>query len=414
MAEKFIFVSGGVCSSLGKGVAAASLGTLLEAHGYRVSMIKIDPYINVDAGTMSPFQHGEVFVTDDGAETDLDLGNYSRFTNAKLSGRNSITTGQIYQAVIQKERQGEYLGKCVQVIPHITDEIRARIYQGSAEADIAIVEIGGTVGDIESIPFLESCRQIILQEGHANAISLHLTLVPEVGGEMKTKLTQHAVKEILAIGLQPDVLLCRCPEPLDSATKRKIAHFTNIHEDAVISAPNERAHIYRIPLNYRQEKLDLLVLQHLGLKNISPDLSAWELLDRNYQQAQATLTIAMVGKYIDLPDTYKSIDEALIHAGLNKCVHIQIRKVDAEQLEKNDTPWDELFAGVSGILVPGGFGNRGVEGMIQAARYARENGIPFLGICLGMQVMVIEFARHVLNLSKANSTEFDENCPEPV
>ncbi|WGK70454.1 CTP synthase [Candidatus Haliotispira prima] len=414
MAEKFIFVTGGVCSSLGKGIAAASLGTLLEAHGYKVSMIKIDPYINVDAGTMSPFQHGEVFVTDDGAETDLDLGNYSRFTNAKLSGGNSITTGQIYQEVIRKERKGEYLGKCVQVIPHITDEICQRIYQASAEAEIAIVEVGGTVGDIESIPFLEGCRQIILRKGHANAMTVHLTLVPEVGGELKTKLTQHAVKESLAIGLQPDILLCRSPEPLDSSTKRKIAHFTNVCENAVISAHNEPSHIYRIPLNYRAERLDRLVVEHLGLEVTPLDLSAWEELDRNYRQAGLSLDIGMVGKYIDLPDTYKSIDEALIHAGLSEKLRINIRKIDAEQLEKGEVDPDELFLGISGLLVPGGFGNRGVEGMIHAVHYARRNGLPFFGICLGMQVMVIEFARHVLGIAEANSTEFVENCREPV
>ncbi len=414
MADKFIFVTGGVCSSLGKGIAAASIGTLLEAHGYSVSMIKVDPYINVDAGTMSPFQHGEVFVTEDGAETDLDLGNYSRFTNAKLSGLNSITTGQIYQEVIQKERKGEYLGKCVQVIPHITDEIRQRIYLGSAQAEIAIVEIGGTVGDIESIPFLEGCRQIILQKGHTNAMTVHLTLVPEVSGELKTKLTQHAVKESLAIGLQPDVLLCRCPEPLDSNTKRKIAHFTNIQEGAVISAHNEATHIYRIPLNYRAEKLDQLVVRHLQLQPTPLDLSAWEKLDQNYHQAKETITIAMVGKYIELPDTYKSIDEALIHAGLSQKLRVNICKIDAEQLERSQLNLKELFAGVAGILVPGGFGHRGIEGMIEAVRYAREQKLAFFGICLGMQVMVIEFARNMLGLAKANSTEFIENCSEPV
>ena len=414
MAKKFIFVTGGVCSSLGKGIAASSLGTLLEAHGYCVSMIKIDPYINIDAGTMNPFQHGEIFVTDDGTETDLDLGNYSRFTKAQLSGRNSITTGQIYQAVIKKERQGKYLGKCVQVIPHITDEICQRIYQVSAEADIAIVEIGGTVGDIESIPFLEGCRQILLQQGRSNAMIVHLTLVPEVSGELKTKLTQHAVKESLAIGLQPDVLLCRSPEPLDDNTKHKIAHFTNIQQEAVISAHNEPSHIYRIPLNYRAEKLDRLVIRHLGLQETPLDLKDWELLDRNYHETKQTLNIAVVGKYIDLPDTYKSIDEALVHAGLSEKLRINICKIDAEHLESSKTNWAELFANIGGILVPGGFGHRGIEGMIQVVRYARENQIPFLGICLGLQVMVIEFARHVLGLSGANSTEFSKNCPEPV
>ena len=412
MGEKFIFVTGGVCSSLGKGIAAASLGTLLEAHGYRVSMIKIDPYINVDAGTMSPFQHGEVFVTDDGAETDLDLGNYSRFTNARLSGQNSITTGQIYQTVIQKERKGEYLGKCVQVVPHITDEIRQRIYRASADADIAIVEVGGTVGDIESIPFLGACRQIILQRGHGNAMSVHLTLVPEVGGELKTKLTQHAVKESLAIGLQPDVLLCRSPQPLDRKTKQKIAHFTNIHEAAVISAHNETAHIYRIPLNYRAEKLNELVLRHLGLRETPLDMGAWEQLECNYREAEHTLKIAVVGKYIDLPDTYKSVDEALIHAGLAQKLRIEIHKIDAEELEKGCV--EPRFDGISGLLVPGGFGNRGVEGMIRAVQHARETGLPFFGICLGMQVMVIEFTRNVLGLREANSTEFMENTSVPV
>lgn len=415
MADKFIFVTGGVCSSLGKGIAAASIGTLLEAHNYQITMIKVDPYINVDAGTMSPFQHGEVFVTDDGAETDLDLGNYSRFTHSKLSGKNSLTTGQIYQSVIRKERKGEYLGKCVQVIPHITDEICSRIYNASHDAEIAIIEIGGTVGDIESIPFLEAARQIILSKGHNNAILVHLTLAPEVGGEIKTKPTQHAVKETLAIGLQPDILLVRSPKPLDIATKRKVALFTNINEKAVISAHDEPSHIYRIPLNYQQEELDLRVLEQLSLTpKAQPVLDKWQNLNLSYEQSKDTVCIAMVGKYIDLPDTYKSVDEALLHGALSNKCKLKIKKIDAQELEQGSPDFQQILAGVNGILVPGGFGIRGVQGMIQAAKYAREQKIPYLGICLGMQIMVIEFARHVLGLSQANSTEFMENTPEPV
>lgn len=414
MANKFVFVTGGVCSSLGKGMAAASIGMLLEAHQYRVSIQKADPYINVDAGTMSPFQHGEVFVTEDGTETDLDLGNYSRFTNAKISGLNSITAGQIYQAVIAKERRGDYLGKCVQVIPHITDEIRQRIYRAGTDADVAIIEIGGTVGDIESIPFLEAVRQIILERGHENAIIVQLSLVPQMGGELKTKLTQHAVKESLSIGLQPDILLCRSPQPLSEELKRKVALFTNISRDFVVSAHDTTSHTYRIPLDYCEQKLDLLVLKKLGLETRRVSLEPWIHLDRNYREAERTICIAMVGKYVDLPDAYKSIDEALVHATLEQRLRLELKKIDSGLIEERKNDLAELFAGVSGILLPGGFGPRGIEGMIKAVEYARTNQIPFFGICLGMQIMVIEFARHVLGLREASSTEFVENTPEPV
>jgi CTP synthase len=414
--KKYVFVSGGVCSSLGKGIAAASLGCILETRGLRIRMVKIDPYINVDAGTMSPYQHGEVYVTDDGAETDLDLGNYARFTRSPLSKANSVTTGQVYQEVIQREREGRYLGRTVQVIPHITDRIKQRIRSvgENADVDVTIVEIGGTVGDIESVPFLEAARQMIHEMGHENVISIHLTLVPEVaGGELKTKPTQHSVKELLEIGIQPDILLCRTPYALDEEMRRKIALFTNVAFDAVISAYDIESTIYEIPLMYHHQKLDEIVLEKLGLEVPDADLSEWKRVVEIFTKADTTVRIAVVGKYIDLNDSYKSVDEALYHGGIANNSRVELVKMDSEKLEKMDSLAESL-ADLDGILVPGGFGNRGIEGMIQVARFARENGIPYFGICLGMQVMVIEYARSVLGLEDANSTEFVPDSPHPV
>ncbi len=414
--KKYIFVTGGVCSSLGKGIAAASIGTLLESRGFRVSMIKIDPYLNVDAGTMSPYQHGEVYVTDDGAETDLDLGNYARFTSSPLSKAHSITTGQIYQTVINKEREGKYLGKTVQVIPHITDEIKAQILRigNVPETDITIVEVGGTVGDIESVPFLETARQCIHELGHENVLSVHLTLVPTVSGdEMKTKPTQHSVKELREIGIQPDILLCRAKKELDEGMRKKIANFTNVDVNSVLSAIDVNSTIYEIPLIYHQQKLDEIVLKKLGLELRPAHVEALRDRVEGYKNAKKTVTIAMVGKYVDLHDTYKSIDEALVHAAMGNDVRVKILKIDAEKLEKGAKP-EDLLGSADGILVPGGFGERGIEGMIIAARYARESQKPYFGICLGMQIMVIEYARHVLLLEGANSTEFNPQCTDPV
>ncbi|TVR00430.1 MAG: CTP synthase [Spirochaetaceae bacterium] len=414
--RKYIFVSGGVCSSLGKGIAAASLGSLMECRGLNVRMVKIDPYINVDAGTMSPYQHGEVYVTDDGAETDLDLGNYARYTQSPLSRANSITTGQIYQEVIQREREGRYLGRTVQVIPHITDRIKQRISMigEQPDADVTIVEVGGTVGDIESVPFLEAGRQMVHELGHENVIFVHLTLVPETaGGELKTKPTQHSVKEMREIGVQPDVLLCRASVPLDEDLRRKIALFTNVEVDAVISASDVETTIYEIPLIFHRQKLDEIVLKKLHLEAGPVDLSEWEHVVRVMRDADRTITIAVVGKYIDLNDSYKSVDEALFHGGIANDVRVELRKVDSEKLEKLDS-LDAVFAGVDAILVPGGFGSRGINGMVQVANYARTRRIPYLGICLGMQVMVIEYARSVLGLVDADSTEFAPETEHPV
>ena len=414
--KKYIFVTGGVCSSLGKGIAAASLGCLLEARNLSVRMIKVDPYINVDAGTMSPYQHGEVYVTDDGAETDLDLGNYERFTSAPLSQDNSITTGQVYQAVIKKEREGRYLGRTVQVIPHITDEIKRRLYKigHQEDVDITIIEIGGTVGDIESVPFLEAARQCIHDVGRKNVLFVHLTLVPEViGGELKTKPTQHSVKELREIGIQPDVLLCRVPYLLDDSLRKKIALFTNVEEDAVISAHDIKTTIYEIPLMYRSQKLDEIVMERLGLEVDGSDLTRWHELVDTYNQAEKVVRIALVGKYVELNDTYKSIHEALIHGGIANGVKTEIVYIDSERLEKNEQEM-ECLEGIDGILVPGGFGQRGIEGMIQVVRYARTRDIPYLGICLGLQIMVIEYARSVVGLEDANSSEFFPECPHPV
>ncbi|MDR3200976.1 MAG: CTP synthase [Spirochaetales bacterium] len=414
--KKYVIVSGGVCSSLGKGVAASSLGCLLGSRGLRVRMIKVDPYINVDAGTMSPYQHGEVYVTDDGAETDLDLGNYARFTRSPLSRANSITTGQIYQEVIQKEREGQYLGRTVQVIPHITDRIKQRIYAigDDADTDVVIVEIGGTVGDIESIPFLEAARQMIHELGKKNVLSVHLTLIPEVsGGELKTKPTQHSVKSMLEIGIQPDVLLCRAPYFIEPEMRRKIALFTNVEFESVISAHDVKTTIYEIPLIYQQQKLDEIVLRKLEMPITASDMSAWKKIVETHSGAKQKVRIAFVGKYTDLADSYKSVDEALYHGGFANGVRVELVKIDSEKLEKEADP-EAAFAGIDGVLVPGGFGSRGILGMVMAAKWAREHKIPYFGICLGLQVMVIEFSRNVLKLEDADSTEFSPACADPV
>ncbi len=416
--NKYIFVTGGVCSSLGKGLASASLGSLLEGCGLRVRMIKIDPYLNVDAGTMSPYQHGEVYVTDDGAETDLDLGNYARFTSSPLGAANSITTGQIYQEVIRKERKGDYLGKCVQVVPHITDEIKRRIYAlgDKPDVDVTIVEVGGTVGDIESIPFLEGIRQIIHERGRRSALSVHLTLVPTLtGGEVKTKPTQHSVKDMQEIGIQPEVLLCRLEEPLPEDLRRKISQFTNVDHDAVFSAHDVHGSIYEIPVIYGRQGLHKVVAGKLDLiLPVDNGLSSWEKVVDTLYSADREVTIAMVGKYIELGDSYKSVDEAVYHGGIANGVRVKLVKVDSETLPESDKDLDEVFDGVDGILVPGGFGSRGIEGMIRTVRYAREQKVPYLGLCLGLQVMVVEFARNVLGLEKADSAEFKPDGPENV
>ncbi len=406
--SKYIFVTGGVCSSLGKGIAASSLGSLLESRGLSVCMIKIDPYLNVDAGTMSPYQHGEVFVTDDGAETDLDLGNYARFTNSPLSAENSITTGQVYQEVIRKERKGDYLGKCVQVVPHITDEIKRRIYSlgEKKDIDITIVEIGGTVGDIESIPFLEAVRQIIHERTRKNALSVHVSLIPMVsGGELKTKPTQHSVKTLREIGIQPEVLLCRISQEMDDEMKRKISAFTNIDMECVLSAHDVNTTIYEIPVVYRQQGLDRVVCERLALDCKEDKFQAWEKVSSTWKQAKETVNIAMVGKYTELADSYKSIDEGLVHGAIANGAKIKIHKLDSEKLNTEEEA-AEALGNMDGILIPGGFGTRGIEGMIKAAQVARTKNIPYLGICLGMQIQVIEWARNKAGIKDANSSEF--------
>lgn len=409
---KFIFITGGVVSSLGKGIAAASLAAILETRGIKLTMLKLDPYINVDPGTMSPFQHGEVFVTEDGAETDLDLGHYERFISAKMSKRNNFTTGQIYESVIKKERRGDYLGGTVQVIPHITDEIKNFIRAGAGDAEIAIVEIGGTVGDIESLPFLEAIRQMGVQLGRNNTCFIHLTLVPYIAsaGEIKTKPTQHSVKELREIGIQPDVLMCRSDRPLPEGERRKIALFTNVPEEAVISAVDVNS-IYSIPSRFHEQKLDEIVCRKLDLNPPPADLSKWDKLVDALEHPQRTIDIAFVGKYVDLTESYKSLSEALIHAGIHTCSKIKIHYIDSETLEADGVT---ALHGMHAILVPGGFGKRGVEGKILAIRYARENKVPYLGICLGMQLAVIEYARNVASLAGAHSTEFDPDTPYPV
>jgi len=409
---KYIFITGGVVSSLGKGIAGASLATILESRGIKLTMLKLDPYINVDPGTMSPFQHGEVFVTEDGAETDLDLGHYERFINAKMSKRNNFTTGQIYESVIKKERRGEYLGGTVQVIPHITDEIKNYIRAGAGDAEVAIVEIGGTVGDIESLPFLEAIRQMGVQLGRTNVCYIHLTLVPYIAsaGEIKTKPTQHSVKELRAIGIQPDVLLCRSDRPLPEGERRKIALFTNVSEEAVISAVDADS-IYKIPGLFHEQMLDEIVCHKLGILAKAADLSVWRDLVDRLEHPLTSVDIAFVGKYVDLTESYKSLSEALIHAGIHTRSKINIHYIDSETLETNGVAGLEKM---HAILVPGGFGKRGVEGKMLAIRYARENKVPYLGICLGMQLAVIEYARNMANMPGAHSTEFDPDTPYPV
>jgi CTP synthase len=421
--KKYIFVSGGVCSSLGKGVAASSLGALLEGRGLNVRMVKCDPYINVDAGTMSPYQHGEVYVTDDGTETDLDLGNYARFTSSPLSAANSVTTGQVYKSVIDKEREGRYLGRTVQVIPHITDEIKGRILavgKSDPDADVVIVEIGGTVGDIESIPFLEASRQLILEQGRENAISVHLTLIPEVaGGELKTKPTQHSVKAMQEQGIQPDVLICRAPAKLDEATRRKISLFTNVEQDAVFTSYDIDTTIYEIPLIFFEQKLDEVVLKKMNVEARHSDLSPWRKMMERFASRSGIVRIGVVGKYMELHDAYKSVYEALFHAGLANGVEVELVKIDSSRLEDQGDPETVLGDGapggrVDGVLIPGGFGQRGINGMVRAAQWARETGTPYFGICLGMQIMVIEWGRNVLGWEDADSSEFNPETKHPV
>jgi CTP synthase len=409
---KCIFITGGVVSSLGKGIAAASLGALLEARGLKVTMIKLDPYINVDPGTMSPFQHGEVYVTEDGAETDLDLGHYERFIRTTMGKNNNFTTGQIYDEVIRRERRGEYLGGTVQVIPHITNQIKECVQRGAADSDVVLVEIGGTVGDIESLPFLEAIRQMGVEMGRENAMFVHLTLVPYIptAGEIKTKPTQHSVKELRSIGIQPDVLVCRADRPIPDGERKKIALFTNVKERAVISAVDADT-IYRIPLLLREQELDDIVVEQLRLDVPAADLSEWEDVVRGLEETSGEVNIAMVGKYVDLTESYKSLNEALTHAGIKARQKVNIHYIDSEELESGDT---SPLQAMDAILVPGGFGERGVEGKIRAVEFARENKVPYLGICLGMQVAVIEYARHVAKLQGAHSTEFNRDNPHPV
>ena len=410
---KYIFVTGGVVSSLGKGLASSSIGALLELRGLKINFLKFDPYINVDPGTMNPFQHGEVYVTDDGAETDLDLGHYERFSNAKMSRKNNFTTGQIYDSVISKERRGDYLGTTVQVIPHITDEIKAKIFDLAQDVDIVIVEIGGTVGDIESQPFLEAIRQIRGDVGRENTLYVHLTLVPYIStaGELKTKPTQHSVKELREIGIQPDILLCRTDRYLAPEVKGKIALFCNVDKDAVIAAKNAET-IYEVPINFHEERLDEKIVEKLNIWTGRPDLKGWERVVKKIKQPHRETTIAVVGKYVGLVESYKSLTEALIHGGIANDARVQLRYVDSEQVEKEGP--DSLLKEANGILVPGGFGTRGIEGKIKAIQYAREKRIPFFGICLGMQCAVIEAARHCAGLKGANSTEFDPHTPHPI
>ncbi len=409
---RYIFVTGGVVSSLGKGIASASLAAILEARGLKVTMLKLDPYINVDPGTMSPFQHGEVFVTHDGAETDLDLGHYERFVSATMSRANNFTAGRVYEHVLRKERRGDYLGATIQVIPHITDEIKSRIIKGAGDADVALVEIGGTVGDIESQPFLEAIRQLRIEVGAKRAMLMHLTLVPYIAtaGETKTKPTQHSVKELRSIGLQPDVLICRSDHPIDLSSRRKIALFTNVEERAVIGLEDVDT-IYRIPSVLHAQGLDDFVVERFGLECSQADLSEWERVVDAKLYPEKEVTIAMVGKYMELLEAYKSLIEAISHAGIQSRTKVNLRYIDSETIEQQGT---ELLADVDAILVPGGFGMRGVEGKIATVRYARENKIPYLGICLGMQVAVIEYARHILGWDDANSTEFDKTSKHPV
>ncbi|MDC6476604.1 CTP synthase [Methylophilaceae bacterium] len=409
---KYVFITGGVVSSLGKGISAASLGAILESRNLKVTIIKLDPYINVDPGTMSPFQHGEVFVTEDGAETDLDLGHYERFVSSKMTKKNNFTTGQVYDAVIKKERRGEYLGKTVQVIPHITDQIKSNIRDGAKDADIVIVEVGGTVGDIESLPFLEAIRQMGFEEGKENTCYIHLTLLPWLSsaGELKTKPTQHSVKELREIGIQPDILLCRSEKKLPPEEKDKIALFTNVSKKAVISVVDSDS-IYRIPVMLHKQLIDQIVCEKLNIRPRKANLKQWEKITKLLDESSQTINLAFVGKYIDLTESYKSLTEALIHAGIHNSAKINIHFFDSEDIQKKGiVPLKKMDA----ILIPGGFGKRGTEGKIKAIQFARESKVPFLGICLGMQLAITEYARNVVDLKKANSTEFNPKTPHPV
>jgi CTP synthase len=409
---RYVFVTGGVVSSLGKGIAAASLAAILESRGIKVTLLKLDPYINVDPGTMSPFQHGEVFVTEDGAETDLDLGHYERFSRARMSKRNNFTTGQIYESVIKKERRGEYLGKTVQVIPHITDEIKLHIRAGAGDAEVAIVEIGGTVGDIESLPFLEAIRQMGIEEGRNRTCFIHLTLLPYIptAGELKTKPTQHSVKDLREIGIQPDILLCRADRSIPVEERRKIALFTNVQPEAVIEALDAPS-IYQIPAMLHDQMLDEIVCHKLGILAKAADLSVWKKLVDALEHPDREVDIAFVGKYVDLTESYKSLTEAIRHAGIHTRSRVNIHYIDSEAIEKDGVG---CLSGMDAILVPGGFGKRGVEGKIAAIRHARENKLPYLGICLGMQLAVVEYARDVAEMAGAHSTEFEKDTPYPV
>jgi len=415
--NKYIFVSGGVCSSLGKGVAASSIGALLESRGLNVRMVKCDPYINVNAGSMSTYVHGEVYVTDDGAQTDLDLGNYARFTKGRLRQANSITTGQVYNSVIRKEQEGKYDGKCVQVIPHITDEIKSRILAVAKEdndTDVVIVEIGGTVGDIESIPYLEVARQMIHEYGRSNAISVHLTLIPEVaGGELKTKPTQHSVKSMQEMGIQPDILICRSPVMLDESTYEKIAQFTNVDLDAVFTSPNIETTIYQIPIIFHEQKLDQVILRKMGVESRHSDMRSWLSVMERFNKRQGKVRVGVVGEYMEIHDTYTSLYEALFHASLECGIEVEAVKIEASDLDKAGNA-DTILKDVNGILVPGGGGELGINGMIKAAAWARTNKKPYLGICLGMHIMVIEWARNVLNWKDADSAEFAQDTKHPV
>jgi CTP synthase len=413
MKTKFIFVTGGVVSSLGKGLASAAIGALLESRGLTITLQKLDPYINVDPGTMSPFQHGEVFVTDDGAETDLDLGHYERFTNARLTKRNNFTTGQVYDSIITKERRGDYLGCTVQVVPHVTDEIKGKILSLANDVDVAIIEVGGTVGDIESLPFLEAIRQLRFDLGRENAIYVHLTLLPYIAtaGEIKTKPTQHSVNKLREIGIQPDILLCRSDRALGQDLKAKIALFCSVDRDAVISAEDVDC-IYRVPLVFHRDGLDDKIVKLLNIWTRSPRLGAWEDIVKRFENPRAEVTVGVVGKYVNLQDSYKSLHEALGHGGLENNCTVNLLYIDSEDVEKKGAA--QLLKGVDGVLIPGGFGSRGVEGKIAAIRHAREGGVPFLGICLGMQVAVVEIARDLCGLKDANSSEFNPETPDPV
>ena len=412
MATKYIFITGGVVSSLGKGIASASLATLLESRGLNVTMLKLDPYINVDPGTMSPFQHGEVFVTNDGAETDLDLGHYERFVRLQLGKKNNFTAGRVYQRVIERERRGDYLGATVQIVPHITNEIKDLTQAGAKGADVALVEIGGTAGDIESLPFLEAIRQMSLELGRENTLFIHLTLLPylKAAGELKTKPTQHSVKELRGIGIQPDILICRSEHPLPDEERAKIALFTNVTSDSVFTSLDVDT-IYKVPRALYEQGLDEVVVNKLALNCKPTDLSEWDSVVDKLNAPTADINVAMVGKYMDLTEAYKSLSEALLHAGINTQTKVNIHYFDSEEIEKTGTG---CLSEMSAILVPGGFGNRGVEGKIATVTYARENNIPYLGICLGMQVAVIEYARNVANMEDANSTEFDATTPYPI